>query len=71
VLCLDLDGQADGKVYIGTIKGDFCVLAAGKEKRVVSQVRLPGAMWASPVAANGSLYLVTRRYLYVVACGSK
>ena len=57
---------ADGKVYIGTIKGDFCVLAAGKEKRLISQVRLPGAMWASPVAANGRLYVVSRRHMFVV-----
>ena len=31
---------ADGKVYIGTRRGDFWVLAAGKEKRVLSSIRL-------------------------------
>ena len=57
---------ADGKVYIGSIKGHFCVLAAGKQKRVISQARLPGAMWASPTAANGRLYVVSRRHLFAL-----
>ncbi|KPJ72728.1 MAG: hypothetical protein AMS14_07250 [Planctomycetes bacterium DG_20] len=55
---------ADGKVFVGTVKGDFYVLAAGKEKRLISQVRLPGSVWASPVAAGGRLYVVSRQHLF-------
>lgn len=32
---------ADGKVYVGTEKGDFWILKAGREKDVLSHTRLP------------------------------
>ena len=55
---------ADGKVYIGTRRGQLWVFAAGKEKQVLSSVRLDSPMDASPVAANGTLYITTMRSLY-------
>lgn len=58
---------ADGKVYLGTGKGDLWVLAAGKEKKVISQVRVGAPIFATPVAANGVLYVASHRYLYAVA----
>jgi hypothetical protein len=42
------------------------ILAAGREKRVVSRVTLDAAMHASPVAANGVLYVATDITLYAV-----
>ncbi len=60
---------ADGKVYIGTRRGDFWVLAAGKQKRVLSSVRLDSAIHASPVAANGTLYVATMTRLYAIQEG--
>jgi len=32
---------ADGKVYVGTEKGDFWILSAGREKKVLARSRLP------------------------------
>ena len=58
---------ADGKVYVGTGKGDLWVLAAGKEKKVISQVRVGAPIFTTPVAANGVLYVASHRYLYAVA----
>jgi outer membrane protein assembly factor BamB len=57
---------ADGKVFVGTQKG-FWVLAADKEKKVLSEVRLGSPMWASPIAANGVLYVTSQKYLWAVA----
>lgn len=57
---------ADGKVFIGTRKGDFWILAAGREKRVLSSVRLPAPVISTPVAANGTLYVGTMERLYAV-----
>jgi outer membrane protein assembly factor BamB len=57
---------ADGKVYVGTRKGDFWVLAAGKEKRVLSSIRLEAAVISTPVAANGVLYVGTMTRLYAL-----
>ncbi|MCX5648997.1 MAG: PQQ-binding-like beta-propeller repeat protein [Planctomycetota bacterium] len=57
---------ADGKVHVGTTRREFWILAAGREKRVVSRVTLGSAMHASPVAANGVLYVATDTMLYAV-----
>jgi outer membrane protein assembly factor BamB len=57
---------ADGKLYIGTRKGDFWILAAGREKRVLSSVRLPDGVISTAVAANGTLYVGTMGRLYAV-----
>jgi outer membrane protein assembly factor BamB len=57
---------ADGKVYIGTRRGEFWVLAAGKQKRVLSSIRLEDPIISSPVAANGTLYVGTMTRLYAL-----
>ena len=54
---------ADGKVYLVTRKS-FHVLAAGKEKKVLSTVRL-GAE-CSPVVADGVVYVLLRGNLYAL-----
>jgi outer membrane protein assembly factor BamB len=62
---------ADGKVYIGTRRGHFWILAAGKEKKVISEIKLDGPMHATPVAANGVLYVASMRNLYAVKAPAK
>ena len=57
---------ADGKVYIGTRRGEFWVLAAGREKQVLSSVRLDDPVISTPVAANGTLYVGTMTRLYAL-----
>jgi len=58
---------ADGKVYVGTRKKEFIVLAASKEKQVLSSILLDSAVSGSPVAANGTLYVTTQKKLYALA----
>lgn len=55
---------ADGKVYIGTDTGRFTVASATREKKILSEVRFDGPIYATPVAANGVLYIATQRKLY-------
>jgi len=62
---------ADGKVYVGTRRGDFWVLAAGKEKQVLSSIRLRDAAISTPVAANGTLYVGTMTRLYALHTGAQ
>ncbi len=62
---------ADGKVYVGTRRGEFVVLAAGREKRVLSSIRLEDPIHSTCVAANGTLYLATMTRLYALAKGTK
>jgi outer membrane protein assembly factor BamB len=57
---------ADGKVYVGTRRGDFWVLAASREKRVISVIELDSPIVSTPTAANGVLYVATMKKLYAL-----
>jgi len=57
---------ADGKVYIGTNRGDFWILAAGREKKVLSTLRLDSAISSTTIAANGVVYVATMTKLYAL-----
>ncbi|MBN2477024.1 MAG: PQQ-binding-like beta-propeller repeat protein [Pirellulales bacterium] len=55
---------ADGRVYVGTRRGDLWVFAAAREKRVLGCVELDSPTASTPVAANGVLYMATLRRLW-------
>lgn len=57
---------ADGKVYIGTRRHDFWVLAADKEKKIISSTTLDSPICSSATAANGALYVTTAQTLYAI-----
>jgi outer membrane protein assembly factor BamB len=58
---------ADGKVYLGTARQTFWIFQAGKEKKVLAEIRMPDKIYASATAANGVVYIPTFRFLYAVA----
>ncbi|MCI0683709.1 MAG: PQQ-binding-like beta-propeller repeat protein [Gemmataceae bacterium] len=58
---------ADGKIYMGNDNGTVLVFAHGKEKKVLAENFMPGPVRASPVAANGVLYVMTSNKLYAIA----
>jgi len=58
---------ADGKVYLGTRSGDFWILAASREKRVLFETKLESGMSATTTAANGRILIATMENLYSVA----
>jgi outer membrane protein assembly factor BamB len=55
---------ADGKVYVGDEDGDFAVLAASKEKKVLSETNLNAPVYGTPIVANGVLYLQSNSHLF-------
>jgi len=55
---------ADGKLYVGTCRGDFWVMAASREKQVFQTTQFDSPIHGSPVAANGILYVTTMHWLY-------
>ncbi len=55
---------ADGKVYVGDEDGDFVVLTATKEKKVLSETNLGDPIYSTPIVANGVLYVGTTTRLY-------
>jgi len=54
----------DGKVMIGDEEGKVVVLKEGKEKKVLATNDMDGAVYTTPVAANGVLYVANRQKLY-------
>jgi outer membrane protein assembly factor BamB len=61
---------ADGKVFIGSRKGELIVLAAGREKKILGVMELKDPIAATTTAANGALYIATMRNLYAVKEGA-
>jgi outer membrane protein assembly factor BamB len=55
---------ADGKVYVGDEDGDFTVLAAAKEKKIISETNLGAAVYGTPIVANGAVYLQSNTHLF-------
>ena len=60
---------ADGKIFVGTRRGDFWVFAASREKKILSTLELGVPISATATAANGVLYLATMTHLYALANG--
>lgn len=56
---------ADEKIYLPTEK-HLDILAAGTERKLLSQIDLGAPSWVTPVAANGTLYIASRNRLWAV-----
>jgi outer membrane protein assembly factor BamB len=57
---------ADGRVYVGSRRGDFWAFAHGREKRVLATVEVGDPMAATAVAANGTLFVATMKNLFAI-----
>lgn len=55
---------ADGKVYVGDEDGDLVVLAASKEKKLLSETNLGAPVYSTPIVANGVIYVASNTHLY-------
>jgi outer membrane protein assembly factor BamB len=54
----------DGKVIIANEEGELHVFKTGKELVKEKVINFPGPIYASPVVANGTLYVMTMSHLY-------
>ena len=61
---------ADGKVYLGDEDGDIVVLRAGKELEELNEMYMGSAIYTTPLAKDGVLYILTRNRLFAVANGA-
>ena len=55
---------ADGKLYAGDEDGDFVVMAAAKEKKLISETNLGAPVYSTPVVANGVIYAASNTHLF-------
>jgi len=72
---------ADGKVYCGDEDGDLAVLAATKQKNILSALNIDGRqmdgpnlgapIYSTPVIANGVIYVASNYHLYAFGDTSK
>jgi len=59
----------DGKVFVGDEKGNLTVFACDKEKKILATMKFDAPLYATPIAANGVLYVTTETHLYAVHAG--
>lgn len=57
----------DGKVMIGTQDGEVLVFKQGKKKNLLATGDVQSAVYSTPVAVNGTLYVATSRCLIAIA----
>jgi outer membrane protein assembly factor BamB len=62
---------ADGKLYAGDEDGDFVVMAASKEKKVLSETNLGSAVYGTPIVANGVIYVQSNTHLFAFSDAAK
>jgi outer membrane protein assembly factor BamB len=57
----------DGKVFLGDEDGDVVVLQHGKEMKVLAEMNMGSAVYATVVPANGTIFLNNRSQLFAIA----
>jgi outer membrane protein assembly factor BamB len=58
---------ADGKIYLGDEDGDVVVMAQGKEAKVLTEINMGSAVYATAVPAHGMLFLNNRSQLFAIS----
>ena len=56
----------DGKVYLGDEDGDVVVLRHGREFEELGEYNMGAAVYTTPVALDGVLYILSRNRLYAL-----
>ena len=57
----------DGKVMIGNTDGELYVMKHDKTMQQLALIDMRHAIYTTPVAANDTLYITTRKFLYAIA----
>jgi outer membrane protein assembly factor BamB len=57
----------DGKIYLGDEDGDVAILAAGPKMQLIAENNMGSSVYATPVPANGSIFIANRNQLYAIA----
>jgi outer membrane protein assembly factor BamB len=57
---------ADGRAYVGNETGELVILSADRTDRLLGKIDLLGPIYASPVVANGVMYVATGGNLFAL-----
>lgn len=61
----------DGKIFMGDTAGTIVVFEPGREKNILSEINLSPAVYTTPVAANGVLYVTSPSKVYAIQSGAQ
>jgi outer membrane protein assembly factor BamB len=61
----------DGRVYLGDEDGDVVVLQAGKTKKILAEMNMGSAVYATPIPAHGRFLLNNRNQLFSLSIDGK
>src|SRR3954470_11250764 len=61
----------DGRSYLGDEDGDVVILQAGKTKKVLGEMNMGSAVYATAVPAHGRLFLNNRNQLFALSVDGK
>ena len=56
----------EGRVYLGDEDGDITILQAGRELKVLGEMNMGSSVYATPVPANGALFISGRNQLFAL-----
>ena len=56
----------DGKVFLGTDDESLIIFEAGDKKKILAEKDMGAKVRATPVVANGTLYVMTENTLYAI-----
>ena len=61
---------ADGKIYLGDEDGEVAILETGREMKLIDELFMEGAVYTTPFAKDGVLYIATRSELFAIEEGA-
>lgn len=61
---------ADNKVYIGDEDGDISIFELSAEMNMVDEINVGSAVYTTPIAANGRIYIANRNRLFCIEEGT-
>lgn len=53
-------------VYIGDEDGDISIFKIGEEQKMLAEINMGSAVYSTPIAANGTLYISNKSTLYAI-----
>ncbi|MCE2810691.1 MAG: PQQ-binding-like beta-propeller repeat protein [Planctomycetaceae bacterium] len=62
---------ADNKIYIGDEDGDILIFELSPEKKEIAEINVGSAVYTTPIAANGRIYIANRNRLFCIEEGTQ
>lgn len=61
----------NNRVYISDEDGDIAIFKLSKEQEMIAEINMDSAVYTTPVAANGTLFISNRNRLYAIEEGAQ